>query len=80
MVDYKINRCIFYAIEIPNVIQVMFLFFFKTEPYTLFLQTLIFLKYAALILLFIQNWFEPVVMNTDAVYNEYKKIASNEEK
>ena len=54
LVDYKVSRKYFYLLEIPNLIQVLFCFYLK--DHSIFLQTLLIIKYFALIMLFINNW------------------------
>ncbi|MFP4497005.1 MAG: glycosyltransferase 87 family protein [Vulcanimicrobiota bacterium] len=63
LVDYRVDLKWFYMLEIPNFIQVAFLFFWRANP--VFLQILILIKYIALILLFLQLVKTPVELDTD---------------
>ena len=61
--DYKVDLRFFYLAEIPNVIYVMFMFFFKDNPEFypgLYLQGLVLLKYISLIVLFYKNIQNPI--------------------
>ncbi|MGV8118164.1 MAG: glycosyltransferase 87 family protein [Candidatus Xenobiia bacterium LiM19] len=55
----RINLILFYMLELPNVCQIIFLFFVRKEHYLL--QSLIAVKYLAMILLFIQFYRDVVI-------------------
>lgn len=74
LVDTKINKLAFYTAEVLNMIQVMFLFFWKDNPVGsegLYLQILILIKYVALAYLFVQNWTAPVEIDTDEAFKKH---------
>ncbi|MEN9391269.1 MAG: hypothetical protein RL017_567 [Pseudomonadota bacterium] len=61
LVDYKIDWKYFYLLELPNFFQGFFLFYTKNHPYLL--QSIIFIKYFAIIMLLRNNLFTPVINN-----------------
>ena len=52
LASFPISKKVFYSIDIPNVLLVLFLFYLKAHP--LYLQTLVFFRYGALILVLMQ--------------------------
>jgi hypothetical protein len=82
LADYKIDLRYFYLAEIPNMLQVMFLFWMKNNHQIfghfyggspLYLQILVFIKYFALIMLLYQTVKTPVEFDTDRAYSKYLK-------
>ncbi len=50
----KIDKRAFYLLEIPNLFIVLFIFFLKANP--VYLQTLVFIRYGALVWLYLDNY------------------------
>ena len=54
LTTYPVDKKVFYLADIPNIAVVFFCFFLKDNP--LYLQILVFIRYIALILLYINNY------------------------
>lgn len=54
LASYKINKKAFYLLEIINIFIIIFLFNIRAEPARM--QILTFIKYSAIIWLFVENW------------------------
>jgi len=61
LVDYKIDWKYFYLLELPNFFQGFFLFYIKDHSYLL--QSIIFIKYFAIIMLLRNNLLAPIIVN-----------------